>query len=159
MSLKMYPQTTVSYETFQGIAQKKAQYGRCIDTKQWDGLQHVALPNTRFRFCNPDMTTICRNGKDLDFDSLHKFVAWFSNFFEDARTLHMFGPPDMSPRSNDEVAASWAMEDQLCFTENAEISEIRGGGYYSEIWIFQAGSWWLKDLTLTRTYTKVLNCC
>ncbi len=47
------------------------------------------------------------------------------------------------------------MEDQLCFQGDNKLAEMRGGGYYHEIWVRQDASWWLKDLRMTRTYVKV----
>ncbi len=147
--------SNIPFETFLEITKKKAQYGRYIDTKKWDQLRLLAMPNARFRFNNADNTLITRNGQAMDFQSLTSFVDWFSQFFKYAQTLHMFGPPEMSLLSKDEVFVSWSMEDQIYFHGNDKLSEIRGGGYYCEIWVRKDDSWWLKDLTLTRTYQKL----
>lgn len=145
----------IPFEVYLEITNKKAQYGQYLDTKQWDRFQQIALPDAKFRFLNPDKTVIFRNGQHFDFASRSSFVEWFRKLFEGAQTLHMFGPPAMSLQSEDEVLVTWAMEDQLNFPETSNVAEIRGGGYYSEIWVRIAGFWWLKDLTLTRTYQKV----
>ncbi|TKA61927.1 hypothetical protein B0A55_11005 [Friedmanniomyces simplex] len=115
----MLTSSYVSFEIYLEITKKKAQYGRYIDTKLWDQFQSLALPNARFRFYNADNTLISRNGRDFDFDSLSSFVDWWSEFFKNAQTLHMFGPPEMSLQSEDEVFVSWSMEDQLCFQGTA----------------------------------------
>ena len=146
---------TIPFEIYQEITAKKAQYGRFLDTKQWRAFQQIALPGARFRFQNPDGTIISRDGNDLDFNSLAAFVDYFSKLFSKAQTLHMFGPPEMTLESEDRVQVTWAMEDQLLFEGNSKLAELRGGGYYHEEWVRKGDSWWLADLTLSRTYTKL----
>ena len=147
--------STVPLEAYQQITNKKAQYGRYIDTKQWENFSLITLPNALFRFQNVDGTTISRNGDNLSFGSLEFFVGHFSKFFANAQTLHMFGPPQMTMDAEDRVRVIWAMEDQLCFQGHSTLAELRGGGYYHETWVCKEGIWWLSDLTLRRTYTKV----
>lgn len=147
--------SNIPFETVLEITKKKAQYGRYIDTKKWDQFCLLALPNARFRFRNADNSIITRDGQAMDFQSLTSFVDWFSQLFENAQTLHMFGPPEMSLLSKDEVSVSWSMEDQIYFHGHDQLSDIRGGGYYSELWVRKDDSWWLQDLTLTRTYQKL----
>jgi hypothetical protein len=145
----------ITFEAYQAIVKKKAQYGRFVDTKQWDQMQAIALPSARFKFQHPDGTVISRDGKDLDFDSCSSFVDYFCQFFSNAQTLHMFGPPQMTLMSEDEASVIWAMEDRIYFQGNSRLAEIRGGGYYYETWVRKDSLWWLADLVLTRTYTKV----
>lgn len=145
----------VPYEVYLEISRKKAHYGRFLDTKQWDQFQHIARPDARFHFYDTNNEIITRNGKPYDFTSLAAFVDWFSIFFGKAQTLHMFGPPDMSMQSANEISVIWSMEDQIYFQAESKLAEIRGGGYYHETWVRENDSWWLKDLALRRTYQKV----
>lgn len=39
--------------------------------------------------------------------------------------------------------------------EDVQSSYDAGVGYYVEIWRQKEGEWWLSDLVLTRTYSKV----
>lgn len=140
---------------YEGLVRQKARYGRYLDTKQWHSFVQIALPDARFRFQDVDGSIIFRNGTGMDFDSLSSFVDYFRELFADAQTLHMFGPPDVQIERGEQVEVIWAMEDQLHFGEDSPISELRGGGYYYEIWVKTSDGWRLKDLTLRRTYSKV----
>lgn len=136
------------------ITAKKARYGRFVDTKQWDKFSEIALPEATLRFLDTDNTPL-RVGKiQLVFDSTSAFVKYFSDTFARANTLHMFGPGDLKQVAPDEVEAIWAMEDEIIVPGSLGLFELRGGGYYHEVWKKQNGDWFIKSLELRRTYTK-----
>lgn len=148
----------VPYDAYSSIVQKKARYGHCIDTKAWEDLNTVALSDASFTFCDTGGSIIDRNGNRFHFTSLKAFVSVFQEYFRGAQTLHMFGPPHLELIDEETVRARWAMEDQLLFGPGSSgPAELRGGGYYHEVWIKRGEEWWLKELNLKRTYTKVSN--
>ena len=163
----------LSFQTYLEIADKKSQYGRYLDTKQWDKFRLIARPDAQFHFEDANEEVLVRNGKSLRFDRRDAFVEYFGKFFADAQTLHMFGPPQIVMEEEEKVNVTWAIADQLCFSSGTLI-ELRGeckrfcglhveltgivatgSGYYVETWIRQAEEWWLSSLVLTRSYTKV----
>ncbi|KAK4109104.1 hypothetical protein N656DRAFT_771271 [Canariomyces notabilis] len=140
------------------IRRKKAQYCRFLDTKQWDALEQLALPDAEFRFLNPDGSVITIGKTPLDFSTPKAFTAFMAVLFDKARTLHMVGGSgEIEPRdSPDEMSAVWGMEDQIVIRGTAGLAEMRGGGYYHEIWKRDGngGDWHLKSLRLERIYAK-----
>ena len=86
----------VPHEAYLEISRKKGQYGRFLDTKQCDGFQRTAKSDARFDFYDSKNGIITRDGKPYDFSLLAAFTDCSSAFFGKARTLHMFGPPDIS---------------------------------------------------------------
>ncbi|KAL2847172.1 hypothetical protein BJY01DRAFT_246946 [Aspergillus pseudoustus] len=136
------------------ITEKKAKYGRYIDTKQWDKFGEVALPDAELSFIGPDGSILKAGNTSFIFPSSAAFTKFFSTFFAKAQTLHMFGPGDLQLQGPDEVRAVWAMEDQIILNNTAGLVEIRGGGYYHETWKRVNGDWFLKSLRLERTYQK-----
>jgi hypothetical protein len=66
----------------------------------------------------------------------------------------MFGPGILEQPAADEVRAIWSMEDQLVWPETYGVLQLRGGGYYHEVWRRVGDDWFLEDLYLERTYNK-----
>jgi hypothetical protein len=145
----------VSIEAAEAIRHKKAQYGRFIDTKQWDELERiVALPDAELSFFNPDGSVLTVAKTPFIFPTIGSFTKFFKRFFKDAQTLHMFGPGEFERVAPDEVHSIWSMQDQIVVKNTAGLVEIRGGGFYYETWILKDGEWYLKSLRLERTYQQ-----
>lgn len=145
---------SVSWETSDIISRKKALYGRYIDTKQWDKISSIALPDAELRFFEPDgfLTHVGRTA--LAFTSPEKCALFFHKLFKNAQTLHMFGRGELEQTKADEVRAIWPMEDQIILRQGWLPVEVRGGGYYYETWRQKDSDWFLESLVLQRTYTK-----
>jgi hypothetical protein len=142
------------------IRRKKAQYCRFLDTKQWDALEQLALPDAEFRFLNPDRSVITIGKTPLDFSTPKAFTAFMAVLFDKARTLHMVGGSGeielRGGSDGNEMSAVWGMEYQVVIRGTAGLAEMRGGGYYHEIWKRDGdeGDWYLKSLRLERIYVK-----
>ncbi|KAL1885811.1 hypothetical protein Plec18167_001306 [Paecilomyces lecythidis] len=145
---------TVPFEISQKIHQKKAQYGRYIDTKQWDEFDQIALPDAELIFLDTNGSVLTVGKTALTFSTPKQFTTFFRRFFANAQTLHMFGPGDLQQTGSDEVKAIWSMEDQIIMKYSGGLAEVRGGGFYYETWKLKDGEWFLKSLRLERTYTK-----
>lgn len=145
---------SVPFDVWQVISRKKAQYGRFIDTKQWDKFGTVALPDAELAFFDSEGSVLKVGKTALAFSSAESFTTFFAKFFTDAETLHMFGPGELEWIGPGQVKAVWAMEDQLIMKGTAGLVELRGGGHYHETWKLKDGDWFLASLRLERTYTK-----
>lgn len=145
---------SIPVEVAEIIIRKKSQYGRYIDTKQWDKFDQVALPDAEFIFLDTDGSILKAGKTSFAFRSSKAFTSFFSKFFARAQTLHMFGPGDLQLKAIDEVGAIWGMEDQIILKHAVGLVEIRGGGYYHETWKMRNGDWFLTSLRLERTYQK-----
>ncbi|KFY78693.1 hypothetical protein V499_02186 [Pseudogymnoascus sp. VKM F-103] len=144
----------VPIEIAETIFRKKSQYGRYIDTKQWNKFAEVALPNAELSFFDSDGSILVAGKTPLVFSSSQAFTSFFSKFFANAQTLHMFGPGELEQIKSDEVKATWGMEDQIILNGTGGLVEMRGGGYYYETWKMHGDDWFLASLRLERTYQK-----
>jgi hypothetical protein len=146
----------ISFETAETIRRKKAQYCRYLDTKQWDSLQALAFPDAEMTFLEASGSVQTAGKSKFAFSSPKAFIDEMRVLFKNAQTLHQTGHGDLEQISENEVRAIWSMEDQLLFPApfaSAPI-EIRGGGYYHEVWQLKDGDWLLRSLRLERTYMK-----
>jgi hypothetical protein len=112
------------------------------------------LPDAEFIFFDTDGSIIKAGNTSFAFLSSTAFTGFFSKFFANAQTLHMFGPGELQLKAIDEVGAIWGMEDQIILKHAVGSVEIRGGGYYHETWKMRNGDWFLNSLRLERTYQK-----
>ncbi|KAI7782496.1 hypothetical protein LA080_013496 [Diaporthe eres] len=145
---------SVSSETTEIISRKKALYGRYIDTKQWDKLSSIALPDAELRFFEPDGSLTHVGRTPLAFTSPEQCTSFLHKLFGNAQTLHMFGRGELEQTKADEVRAIWPMEDQIILRQGWLPVEVRGGGYYYETWRQKDHDWFLQSLVLRRTYSK-----
>ena len=146
----------ISFDTAETIRRKKAQYCRYLDTKQWDSLKDLALPDADMIFLDASGSVQTAGKSKFVFSSPTAFVHEMQVLFKNAQTLHQTGHGDLEQISENEVKATWSMEDQLLFPAPFAFTpiDIRGGGYYHEIWQLKDGDWFLKSLRLERTYMK-----
>ncbi|KAJ0113809.1 hypothetical protein J7T55_010053 [Diaporthe amygdali] len=145
---------SVSCGTTEIISRKKALYGRFIDTKQWDKLSSIALPDAELRFFEPDGSLTHVGRTPLAFTSSEECASFFHKLLRNAQTLHMFGRGELDQINPDEIRAIWPMEDQIILRQGWLSVEVRGGGYYYETWRQKENDWFLESLVLRRTYTK-----
>jgi hypothetical protein len=136
------------------VTRKKSQNGRYIDTKQWKSLDQVALPDAELTFLDIDGSVLKIGPTPLHFVSCKSFAEFCRKLFQNAQTLHMVGPGELDQTAADEVTAIWSMEDQVIMNFTAGLGDVRGGGHYFETWKLRDGDWFLKTLTLKRTYVK-----
>lgn len=125
---------SIPLEIAEIITRKKSQYGRYIDTKQWDKFDQVALPDAEFSFYNTGRSILKAGHTPFVFLSPGALTEIFSKFFASAQTLHMFRPGELQLGDIDEVTAIWGMEDQIILKHTVGLVEIRGVGYYHETW-------------------------
>ncbi|KAI0098648.1 hypothetical protein GGR51DRAFT_537910 [Nemania sp. FL0031] len=90
---------------------RKARYGWCIDTKNFDKLKDLALPNTQFSFCDEEGEPMVLAGRVFHFESSAAFAGWCVKPMKPMRTIHMFGPGSFEQVAPDIVTAVFAMED------------------------------------------------
>lgn len=145
----------VTPEVALAISRQKARYARYADTKQWSRFEKVGLPDGRFSFLGVDGEPLMM-GKALVFDTARSFAAFFESFFAGLETMHNLSPGDFekSEEKADEVKAVFGFEDQLLSKTLGSWVEIRGGGFYTETWKLVDGEWYIKELTMRRTYQK-----
>lgn len=146
----------VSSELAELIRSKKAQYCRYLDTKQWSSLEALALPDAKLSFLNPDGSIQQSGVFSFNYHSPKDFTRDIGALFKSASTLHHVGIGELTEAPNGDIEVIWSMEDQILYPSILGLVplDIRGGGYYHEVWTLRDGDWKLKTLRLERTYMK-----
>lgn len=148
-------ETTERLAAIEDIKQLKARYFRGVDTKDWRLLAEVLAsdivcdyrgsatdPASGTNYA-PDATNMILHGseaviKGLEF-SLHGIASAHHGFC-----------PDIQIVSEDEAKGIWGMHDTLRYPAGRLLKELRGYGYYHEVYVRRAGRWQIARLRIER---------
>jgi hypothetical protein len=131
------------------IGRTKAEYFRCIDEQDWDGLVNVFTPDaeTDMRDAvepyNPDLLS----NDPKEFAKNNAFVL------KDVKTAHFGYMPRIDILSEDEAAGVWSMEDWLWVPEGNPVmpaGRMHGWGHYHDRYKRIDGRWLISGTRLTR---------
>ena len=136
----------ISFEIAEAIRMSKARYCRYVDSKLWDELEGLMMPEAKFKFFGA-------GGEILyEFASAKAMIELSAAALAGARTSHRVCNSELRELSQGSVSAIWAMEDYLVFPRGIDRSPrtMRGYGHYHEIWQEKKGVWLLAELNLER---------
>lgn len=143
------------HDLVQRVTNRKAQYARFADTKQWDKFVELGLPDARYSYLDSSGNPVALEGKPAVFDSPKSCAAFFGPFFRKQQTLHNISLAEITQTGPDEVEVIWAFEDQLIRNNTFWTCRLRGGGHYYETWRKKGDDWFIADLRMQRTYQMV----
>lgn len=128
----------VDFDTWQSICQRKAQYCRFLDTKDWDAFAELFCEGLELDVSGgTDVAPVVGRSAALEMIRSH---------IETAKTVHQVGSPEMSEQAPGRVQVIWAMQDVV----DTDEYRIHGYGNYHETWERQGGVWRIAVLTLKR---------
>ena len=126
----------------------KARYFRCMDEKDWPGLQAVFAPDVVCDFRDSTGTrdeSLLTHGAAL-------YVKNLAPILQNIVTTHHGHMPEIEITSPTTAKAIWAMEDLLWVQEGAPVpyKTMRGFGHYHETYEKRNGAWEIKTIRLSR---------
>ncbi len=135
-------------EAIAAIHALKARYFRCMDTKDWAGLETVFAP---------DLVADFRAATNTDDESqlthgAAAYVAKLAPILQDVVTVHHGHMPEIVIESADAARGVWAMEDKLWPQPSSQLPfrMLHGYGHYHERYVRLDGEWRIAEITLTR---------
>jgi hypothetical protein len=139
---------------------KKSQYTRFADTKQWQKMDTIFVPDATFAFCDADGKVVSRSTPDgdvaLSFTSLDSFKAFFEKAFADLQVIHLVGAGELEMVGPDEVKAVFTVLYHAGSKGyDKEPPHETGGGHYHETWVRKGDDWFCKDLWMQRLYHRL----
>jgi hypothetical protein len=131
----------------------KARYFRCMDEKNWPGLEAVFAPDLIADF--RDSTGV--RDESLLTHGAALYVANLTPILEHITTVHHGHMPEIDITSPTTATGIWAMEDLLWARADAPVpfKTLRGFGHYHETYEKQGGGWVIKTIRLTRLRVNV----
>ena len=126
------------------IKRLKAKYMRCLDTKDWEGLESCFTPNATSSYGDGAYSF---EGTDAimkflrDSMSSHRFIS-----------KHQVHTPEIDIHSETEAEGSWYLEDMVAQLEQGWTLE--GTGIYRDDYEKQGGEWKLRHTGYARIFEK-----
>ena len=133
-------------DDIESIKQLKARYFRLMDTKDWDGLGRVFVPDVRIDMIN--------EGGQVT-NSVEEYLPFLVSQIGPAITVHHGHMPEITLVSDTEATGIWAMEDELWWPEGSPVSYVHGYGHYHETYAKRDGEWRIREMTLTRLHRDI----
>jgi hypothetical protein len=145
--------TVEKLNAIEEIKQLKARYFRCMDMKDWAGLEAVFAPDLVADFRD---STGSRN-ESLLTHGAEPYVRNLAPILEHITTTHHGHMPEIDIVSDTTATGIWAMEDLLWVQDGAPVpyKTLRGFGHYHETYEKLDGAWKIRTVRLTRLRTDV----
>jgi hypothetical protein len=126
----------------------KARYFRCMDSKDWAGLEAVF---------HPDLEADFRDSAGVRNEALltrgaAPYVAMLAPTLAQVTTVHHGHMPEIEIHGPDSASGVWAMEDKLWVAEGSDLPFrfMHGYGHYHETYVRLADGWRIKSIRLSR---------
>ncbi len=131
----------------------KARYFRCMDEKDWPGLQAVFASDLVADFRDSTGTrneSLLTHGAEL-------YVTNLAPILQNITTTHHGHMPEIEITTSTTATGIWAMEDFLWVGEGAPVpyKTMRGFGHYHETYEKRDGKWVIKTVRLSRLRVEV----
>jgi hypothetical protein len=120
------------------IAQLKARYCRCVDTKDWDGYGALVTD---------DFHAVTDSGVHEGRDAV---VSYLSGALGNAVTVHHVHQPEVMFTAPDRAEVIWAMNDYVEIPLGEASFVLRGYGHYHEDYVRTAEGWRMQRTELKR---------
>ena len=146
-------ETAVKLLAIEEIKALKARYFRCMDTKDWKGLEDVFTKDATMDFRD---STGDRH-EEMLMTGAAAYVAYLSPILQPLSTVHHGHTPEINVISPIEAKGIWAMEDKLWAPEGAMPWKfLHGYGHYHEIYDKNSGRWLIKSIRLSRLRVDIV---
>ncbi len=131
----------------------KARYFRCMDEKDWPGLQAVFAPDV---VCDFRDSTGSRD-ESLLTRGAALYIRNLAPVLQNIVTTHHGHMPEIEVMSPATAKGVWAMEDLLWVQASAPVhyKTMRGFGHYHETYEKRDGAWKIKTIRLSRLRVEV----
>lgn len=137
----------------QDIQHLKARYFRCMDTKDWAGLEAVFTPDvvTDFR------ASVQPHDENLLITGAARYVAALVPILDPLSTVHHGHMAEIDVTSATTANGIWAMEDKLWAPPGSGMPwrRLHGYGHYHESYEKHDGYWRISAIRLSRLRVDV----
>ena len=114
------------HNDLEAIRLAKARYFRFMDTKQWDELEAVFLPDV----------VIDSTGEGGPVTTgAAEFVAMLRTTIGEAVTVHHGHMPEITMTSTTTAEGVWSMEDHIWWPDGGPLIHLHGYGHYHETYV------------------------
>jgi hypothetical protein len=132
----------------EAIKSLKARYFRCMDTKDWSGLEAVFADDAEFDM-RGEAADKSKAAEGLVIGA-PAIAAFIRKSVEDLLTVHHGHMPEIELTSSTTAKGIWAMEDLLRWPQGGAVKTLHGFGHYRETYSLTAQGWRIQSSRLSR---------
>lgn len=138
--------------SFRAITALKARYFRCMDTKDWAGLEAVFTADLVADF--RDATPV--HQPEMLIHGARPYLATLAPMLQQVVTVHHGHMPEITIEDADHATGIWAMEDWLWPGPESDLPfrQLHGWGHYHEHYRREGGDWKIAQIRLTRLHVE-----
>jgi hypothetical protein len=129
----------------EAIKRLKYHYMRCIDTKLWDELREVFVPEA----------TAAYSAGHYSYEGRDAIIAWLRKGMErdSFHSSHRVHHPEIDLVDADRATGIWALEDIVVDTEYDIV--ISGSAFYHDRYLKRHGRWWIEHTGYDRVFEQI----
>jgi hypothetical protein len=128
------------------IKQLKARYFRFVDTKQYDGLEQLFVPDVAVDHSQDHPSAVFNNRRD--------WVAMIRGGMSSTVSIHHGHTPEIEIASPTTAQGIWPMQDWIWWPEGVDlpagVRRMVGWGHYYETYVKSADGWRIASVRLER---------
>lgn len=134
-------------DEIEAIQQLKYRYFRFLDTKDWESMRGLFVPEANSSYGDGKYSY---DGRDAILDFLTGSLGR-----DTIMTAHFGHHPEIELEADDRATGTWAFEDTVIDTQFG--ITIRGAGFYSDVYVKRDGGWKLLSTGYRRTFEEMEN--
>ena len=129
----------------EAIKRLKYRYARLLDTKDFDALDELFVPEA----------TASYSGGQLSYEGRDAIVAFLRDALGSTEmiTSHLVGQPEIELTGPDSAEGRWALQDLVIVRDRSV--EIRGTAFYDDRYVKAGGSWKFEHTGYRRVYEEI----
>lgn len=136
------------------IKKLKARYYRCLDTKDFRGLEEVFAPESTFDFMSATQDPLKAPDPERPphppVSGNIEIAKYCESALRNAQSVHHGHMPEIEILSDTTAKAIWAMEDVVRVMDGERNFALQGYGHYHETYVKIDGRWRIRTSKLTR---------
>jgi len=129
----------------EAIKRLKYRYMRCVDTKGWDEMAEVFVPEA----------TAAYSAGRYRYEGRDAIIAWLREGMDrdTFHSSHSAHHPEIDFPEPDRATGIWAFEDHVVDLEHDV--EIRGAGFYHDRYVKRDDRWWIEHTGYERVFEQM----
>ncbi len=131
----------------EAIRQLKYRYARFLDTKQWDAITELFIPDA----------TAAYSGGAHSFDGRDEIMEFMRSSMGSTQMLtsHAMSSPEIELTSPTTATGTWALRDEVVMLDWN--MTVRGASYYSDRYVKVDGEWKIEHTGYKRIFEEIFS--
>jgi hypothetical protein len=129
----------------EAIKRLKYRYMRCVDTKAWEEMAEVFVPEA----------TAAYSAGRYSYEGRDAIIAWLREGMDrdTFHSTHSVHHPEIDLAGSDRATGVWALEDYVVDMQHDIV--ISGAGFYHDRYVKRDDRWWIEHTGYERVFEQI----